>query len=602
MYTQVRRAHLISTFGPGSLLVTKNGVSAIICGPAIWLKSLESAKNLISIGTKGVLDTLTIYDSYLEKPLGIDKLISPPVVDDAISSPDNYWIVPAVRFPLFEYCPNHKCNKLHRRDRLDSNIANCNSCAKDSKKFKWKTIQVPLVLACKQGHLSDLAWGDWLHSSADSQCLFPDDLRYIPGIIATRPTIKCNSCNASKTLDTYGSDIKWSCNGSRPWLPGYEKEICDEKARVIERSSATVYYAKTISSLSIPPEGIDSPKLVRALRSVPELQTLREVYIENPSGGLLNSMVDRCSSQAINTTAEILDRHIKALQNQRSEPEDRSKELVALRQNRLRSLKDDDLPDLIVEYLNISKYKKSPSVGIFSGISLVSRLREIRVLTGFSRLDPNPNPQPIQYEQLWGYSEANKPEDNNKNWLAAYEVYGEGILFSISKTSFQRWNNKVQIWQEEEQQSNRSFLLKFPEMVLVHTLSHLVMKAIAPYAGYSLASIRERIYREKNDLAFLIYTSEGDSQGTLGGLVELGNPGNLENILEEAISSARWCTTDPVCIENGVDLGLYEKTTRPGACHHCLLVPETSCEVSNKFLDRASVIGLPDRGDNWLFD
>jgi hypothetical protein len=31
--------------------------------------------------------------------------------------------------------------------------------------------------------------------------------------------------------------------------------------------------------------------------------------------------------------------------------------------------------------------------------------------------------------------------------------------------------------------------------------------------------------------------------------------------------------------------------TTPGCCHHCLLVPETSCEMFNLALDRASLIG-----------
>jgi hypothetical protein len=49
--------------------------------------------------------------------------------------------------------------------------------------------------------------------------------------------------------------------------------------------------------------------------------------------------------------------------------------------------------------------------------------------------------------------------------------------------------------------------------------------------------------------AFLVYIAAGDVHGTLGGLVELGRPQGLGEILEAAAESATWCATDPVCIE-----------------------------------------------------
>lgn len=69
---------------------------------------------------------------------------------------------------------------------------------------------------------------------------------------------------------------------------------------------------------------------------------------------------------------------------------------------------------------------------------------------------------------------------------------------------------------------------------------------------------------------------------TLGGLVEAAGPDRLPAILDLALDSARWCATDPVCLEHN------------GACRHCLLVPETSCEAFNRGLDRAVVHGAPD--------
>ena len=64
--------------------------------------------------------------------------------------------------------------------------------------------------------------------------------------------------------------------------------------------------------------------------------------------------------------------------------------------------------------------------------------------------------------------------------------------------------------------------------VLLHTVSHLLMRQVALECGYSAASIRERLYcRQAGDTegppmaGILLYTAAPDSEGTLGGLVAL---------------------------------------------------------------------------------
>ena len=89
----------------------------------------------------------------------------------------------------------------------------------------------------------------------------------------------------------------------------------------------------------------------------------------------------------------------------------------------------------------------------------------------------------------------------------------------------------------------------------------------------------------------LIYTT-GDTEGSLGGLVRLGRPGTLENILESAIEKARWCSTDPVCLDSK---GQGPDGCNLAACYNCALISETSCENGNRLLDRSLLIN-PDFG------
>ena len=77
----------------------------------------------------------------------------------------------------------------------------------------------------------------------------------------------------------------------------------------------------------------------------------------------------------------------------------------------------------------------------------------------------------------------------------------------------------------------------------------------------------------------------------MGGLVRLGKPGFLEPIVRKAIEEARWCGADPVCMEMGDLGGQGPDSCNIAACHNCTLVPETSCEEFNRFLDRGVVVG-----------
>lgn len=85
----------------------------------------------------------------------------------------------------------------------------------------------------------------------------------------------------------------------------------------------------------------------------------------------------------------------------------------------------------------------------------------------------------------------------------------------------------------------------------------------------------------------LLYTAAPDSEGTLGGLVALTDPAELERLLDQAIARARLCTADPHCADHTP--GDHDDKLYGAACATCLFVPETSCERGNKYIDRAVI-------------
>jgi hypothetical protein len=120
------------------------------------------------------------------------------------------------------------------------------------------------------------------------------------------------------------------------------------------------------------------------------------------------------------------------------------------------------------------------------------------------------------------------------------------------------------------------------------------MRQIVMDCGYSAASIRERLYSRQPEesggpmAGILLYTAAPDSEGTLGGLVELGDPITLGRHLQQALESVRLCASDPLCAEHHPD-----KTGRGihgACCHACQFSPETSCERGNRYLDRSVLV------------
>lgn len=116
------------------------------------------------------------------------------------------------------------------------------------------------------------------------------------------------------------------------------------------------------------------------------------------------------------------------------------------------------------------------------------------------------------------------------------------------------------------------------------------------------ALILEFIYADTSgdspQAGILIYTAAADSDGTLGGLVDLGKPENLGRLLEQALNRSKICSSDPLCSEHDPE---KDRSLHGAACHACSLVAETSCERGNRYLDRSLLVPTLERADAAFF-
>jgi hypothetical protein len=126
--------------------------------------------------------------------------------------------------------------------------------------------------------------------------------------------------------------------------------------------------------------------------------------------------------------------------------------------------------------------------------------------------------------------------------------------------------------------------------VLLHTFAHAMIRELALECGYSAAGIAERVYARSGDdpmAGVLLYTAAPDSEGTLGGLVSLGQRDRLGQLIDQALNAARLCSSDPLCAEHDPR---DRRVLYGAACHACLLAAETSCERGNHYLDRRLLV------------
>jgi len=237
-------------------------------------------------------------------------------------------------------------------------------------------------------------------------------------------------------------------------------------------------------------------------------------------------------------------------------------------------------------------------------VVLADRLRIVQAITGFTRID-----SPGDYSDIGEIPDIRRAPLSRSlpTWVPASEVRGEGIFIQFKEAAIQAWfkENGVDELEARLRTAHTSFRRKrgiiphnddmdVARFGLIHSFSHALIRQISIDCGYASASIKERIYSagvkdEDGPMAgLLLYTAAADSEGTLGGLVALGESQVLGNHIDQALERTRLCASDPLCSENRPDAdGL---TLHGAACHACMFVSETSCERGNKYLDRSFLV------------
>lgn len=480
-----------------------------------------------------------------------------------------------------------------------------------------RALPVRFVVACRNGHLDDFPWPEWAHKGVGYVCpVKPGEerrhLKLLDSGYAQRSTsqkVRCSACGAEATLtEAFGRDGAEKlplCPGGRPHLNDYEGNGCGLDMRALLVGASNLWFAVRRSALAIPhqPRGVETAVAehwtdLETFTDLADMKTKAAVLSTMPSGVWL-------SPDAPYALEELWDEYVAQRDGFANEDVGvdalLGPEWVALT-TRGGTRHGDDFA------VSDAGPPTTEFKDLFDDVYLATRLREVVAITGFTRLDAY---DPV--EEGPGRVRRASLSSAKTTWAPAVQSRGEGILVTLDEGSVQDWESGLRALEKGRHHAMRDahrswrarrgldadVAIVSPRFVLLHTFSHMLIKAISVSSGYAAASIRERLYCREPDggdpmAGVLFYTAASDSEGTMGGLVSLGDPETFGPLIDQAVDQARICSSDPFCathLPNGSPGGeVGDGTLHGAACHVCLFLPETSCDHANRYLDRSFVV------------
>ena len=582
---KLRKTQLITTFGTGSIAEMPE-YTVIMAATDYW--NDRSPR---------------LNEPNLQRLLGM-KYFKEPYATES-DNPKGNGDVPALRFPRMHFCP--KCGRLDDYKSFGD--------PKKQKHIGCNAELVPsrFVVACTNGHLEDFPFEWWVHYGNPASCKEPTnhhklkiEFKNTTGGLGSI-VITCTACGMTRSMEGCMSPnaLKgYKCKGRRPWIgvgpETNDPEPCNAPMRTLQRGASNVYFSITQSALTIPPWSN-------------KIQTLLDDKWETLQNGFENGMDD----DHLRTLIYILFK--SSIDEGRFSVEDFFSEI-----NKRRGVESDSEVPFTEHMMYEDEYKalctgysaedlEEPEQfqaevtdvsdflqDYFDEVVLVKRLREVLALRGFRRVTPSSSADEDDAQTDNAANEFTPVWNKPQKWLPAIEMRGEGIFIVLNRERLEAWENK-NTYRYEDMKKRLGKLnigkgMFSPRYVLLHTLSHLLIRQLTIDCGYQEAALKERIYSTYPDsdadmAGILIYTSASDSDGSLGGLVRQGESDLLETTVRNMLQEASWCSSDPLCIESKAQ-GF--NSLNYAACHACTLLPETTCEARNCLLDRAAVVGKPD--------
>ncbi len=518
----------------------------------------------------------------------------------------------------FDYRNTHP----FRTDLATFEHTKCNgrSGSRSGKAMRRTAVPARYLLACVDGHLDEFPYELWVHrgqrcSRAEVPALKMEDRTAGKGASAI---IYCASCDMRRPMNEAQGEAGKAklpqCRGRHPHLDAFEPKGCRHDTKLMLVGASNLWFPATQSIIVMPESQQEkADDLADRIRTTLGDKLAKYQHNLDMIRDLLEDRVDVTS---------LSDEELAQAVGAASAPQ-------ATLEEQEEKIRDWDPVDLLVpEWRYLLLDILGPRVeDPRSGLSLASRqrghtlqpevtrvlavekLRKVNALVGFTRIDDMDRVGDLP-RRLAPLTRTSRPA-----WTVATEDRGEGIFLQLDEDKVAAWEKRVldtEVWQAHRESHRRNFERRFSETAgqvnpdsrlkpprywLVHTFAHILIRELALTCSYSAASLSERLYAwpeakgREPAAGLLICTTASDSDGTLGGLVQLSEPTRLERVVADALRKATRCSSDPVCAMRTPQKP--EDFLHGAACHCCVMASETSCERANRFLDRRFLLDLP---------
>lgn len=582
---EIRQSQMLTTFGPGSMVDLPEH-SVLVGGLEYWTGDRQRIHE-------------ERLEGWLSEKLGLPelKLFAPPV--DSGEPGATRTGVAAFLFPVWFLGQVDETIEVEGRSYRTRPMIPWDRLVKggylDRNRKVKAVVPIRFVQACEAGHISDIDWyrfvrhGDesdrtgelWLDEGGSGNDFSEIYVRDVKNGNARRPL------SEAKVKD---APVLGKCRGRMPWLGPRVYEPCKKNNRLLTRAASNAYFAQRMGVIAIPDPD-------EALREAVDKVYEDFLQYSEDAGDVkrerrkekVKAALEALSDAAV--WAEVDRRKVGIPPPDKGIKQAEIETLLAQKESLGEDKPDGDF------YARSYPLGSLPAeaAGKLERLVLVHRLREVVAQVGFTRFD-------APFADIDGELDlevALAPLAREVTWLPAFQNRGEGVFLSFSKGAIDGWLSRPGV-QERGRQLMTGFNAwcarkekagaAFPGLpyIMLQSLAHLLITAVSLDCGYSASSISERIYAGPSGHGILLYTGSPGSEGTLGGLVDIGR--RLGRHLTNALELGRLCSNDPVCAQHDPADPHEERFLHGAACHGCLLIAETSCEQRNEFLDRALVI------------
>ncbi|MFV8323923.1 DrmB family protein [Flavobacterium sp. LS2R12] len=629
-YEQIQTRKTISAYGGvGSIIETRDG--------SIIIKPFDEWPFFISIDGNfqehNNIEDVRFKNRLSKYFINLERLVKIPVNDlkngFQLQNGDENTIA-ASYFPEWFYCSS--CNKFdkisnwkynwlnnveinHRDNFFPPKCYKCYARNRNSKRKFFDLEQVRFILTAPNGDIADIPWDKWSmlkrqkrdNSNSENKEIdtneetislsnvevpsnlvleyrTSDKLDDLSGINIIAKNDKGETLNFATLSGLFNLRIK-----NQELIPN--TEIKDILFKPVIRSSNSVYYPNILSSIYIP---------AKDELNVSKIKMIKDLFEKGLTSDLISSVLLATNSFSIqtNTIQRLIDNDFieRDAEITKSENEYRFDEFKYITEKG-----NDEIKDLLIfDKVDSNCFQNDLIKSIFR----MDKIKFTSVQTSYTRQEPISIDTALKEEDI----ESDKADAIRKKYtskkglttkyLPAIESFGEGIFFEFDNDILDKWINSNELIRDRVQpiiNNYHNFDSAFnkdievdPKLILIHTFSHLIIKELEYLCGYPSTSIQERIYVSENPNmnGVLIYTIAG-SEGSYGGLTSLCDDSKIGKLIQSALTRAKDCATDPICYHTA---GQGVGNLNLSACFSCLLLPETSCELFNSFLDRRLLI------------